>query len=116
MVIGLWNKTRFYCLNHKNPVPLITGIGTHPVYVCAESLPKSEENPDGYTTLPCGCKITYNDAVNLVDKLSTQIETNVFDRAESNYTGMRFSYRKVNAKVIKHTDKHIDIGILPGVQ
>ena len=116
MVKGVWGRLRFFCVDHEKPLPMIEYTNPHgfAAYVCPHYLPKDEENPTGYDNSAgekqCKSTVNINDAVKIGEIISKEYEESGV-RDEINLRGMRFKVRKIEYTVIKHTDKHIDIGV-----
>ncbi len=112
MVKNLFSYINIYCTGHKDPILMIPD-GNHPRYICPKCYPVSEENPNGYTDFKCDNVISFENYIKLVEKFEDIVKSDAEDRDEVNYKGMRIVYKGVKGTVLKHTDKHIDIGISP---
>ena len=110
MVKNIGSHIRFYCMEHKTPVPFVED-GNHPQFICAHHFRKDEEHPDGYEEEKCDEVLRFTDYEKIVGKIEERIEKDSVERVEANYKGLRFSYKTLKAVVIKHSEKHIDVGI-----
>lgn len=112
MVKNIGSYIRIYCMEHDKPVPYI-GVDNHPWFACGRTYRKDDEHEDGYEEPGQKCVniLRYNDYVKIVDRISEIVEGDTVDKAEAHYKGLRFVYKNIEVVVLKHTDKHIDLGI-----
>ena len=110
MVKNIGSYIRIFCMEHKEPVPFVA-VKNHPQYVCARYYKKDDEHPDGYEDVRCENLLRYDDYIKIIEKISAIVESDSADKTEAHYKGMKFTYKNMELTVIKHTDKHIDLGV-----
>ena len=114
MITNIWQKITFYCLNHDEPIPMVVQQGESAFYACPQYFLFSDEHPDGHMPGDRAChnRISFRDAEGVVSALTAQIEADMDDDIFADYTGLRVTYRHIQATVIKYGSRSIKIGVI----
>ena len=118
MLINIWNKITVYCLNHKEPVPMVIMSNTKliktPFYTCSTTIEGEgvDAKFDGNAGLNCANRMNLDDYQNMVLKFINMIEkeppTTNFENFSFYYKGAR---QKLYVQVLKFNDKEIRLGV-----
>lgn len=105
-------EIKFFCLNHKNPIPLQIQVGTSQFYACPKYF---KENRDADERM-CVNRMTLIDAGGIIDALCKKMDAIDPITEQMDFSNYIFSYRgsrsKIKVKVIKFTAKEVHLGIL----
>ena len=115
MIKNIWDTVEFVCLEHDPPVPLyVYEYSVTPFYACPKYMLKDEAHPNGHEKdeKACANRISFNDAMKIVEKMSAEIEAMGIGGFNSDHTGMRIKYKTIDAEVLLFTDEKVVIGVI----
>lgn len=110
MIKNLWNKISIFCIHgHEEPIPMKIQQGpSSPFYACPKYFEQNREPGER----PCGNRLNFIDAENLVAEFSRRVEEDIANGGMTDYTNMEFDYKLIHVKVLKYSEKEIKLGIL----
>ena len=107
MILNFWenDKIGFYCMNHDEPVYMTVAEGESQFFACPRYFAMDAKHPDGRGPYEPQClnRISFNDAVKIVEMLSKRVEADVYDFCIADYTGMKLSYRGIEVTVLEYS-------------
>lgn len=115
MINNIWNIISFYCNCHDTPIRMIDTKGpTSTFFSCPKYKLKDEDHPDGHEKgeRSCANRLNYGDALELVTKLSNDIQESLFSGEYCDFTNHQLHHKQIDAKIITYNDDQIEIGII----
>ena len=109
MIKNLWNTTEVVCGCHGEVRPTMTLKTGHRsmFYSCPKYYPEGREPGE----LACVNHLSTDDFQRVLDKLSSEIEKNLVFGQSMSLTGLRFTIKTIDIKVVSHSDDKIVIEV-----
>ena len=102
LIKNLWKITVFYCGNHESPIKMDILQGPHSAfYRCPEYVLKYAKKKG------CPNRISPEEAEGILCMLSERIQKEALDGKELNLTGILFTYKNIDCKVIYYAEDRI---------
>ena len=113
LMLGIWNKVKIYCMNHKEPIEMEVVKNTEqiksPFYGCTQAFPEKINPEEG----PCPNRLNLDDYQGIVMKFCDAVAE--FGPA-ADLTNYSFEYRggrqRTKVKCLKYRDDEIILGVL----
>lgn len=114
MLKNLWSRIELVCTNHETPVPMyVYEYAKTPFYACPKYMAKDDAHPNGHEPDERGCanRVSFEDFRHLVEKLGERISADEEIGEFADYTGMRFSWKTLDAVVVSYSTDKIVLGV-----
>ena len=114
MIKNLWKNTKFYCGVHSTPVEFQYQHGNvlNPNATMFYSCPKYYPDNRDATERACTNKLSFDDAEQIIRKLSDKIEEDEANGVLFNYTNYSFKHKTIEVKVLSYSDSKIKLSII----
>ena len=115
MIRNIWKMVQLQCGNHKKPIPFYVYEGSNtPFYACPKYMLKDDNHPDGHEKDEPGCsnRVSFDVARHFVEKISDILQEDIDNDTITDLTGLKMSYRGVDAQVTYQSDSKIILSVV----
>ena len=117
MITNFGLNSSFYCLNgHEQPLAMTIKEGNNQFYACCKYMVKDDKHPDGYDRdlgeVMCTNRLSFDDAGDIIMKFSEIYSDSILNGEMRDWTGYKFKVKRIDVKVLRFTEKHIDFGVV----
>ena len=111
MILGIWKNIKMYCPNHEQPIEFVPREGETTFYGCPKYFKQDEKHPDGWDENDHMClnRLNFNDAQDIVAKLSETIEGSLVSGEMIDFTNYTFDFKYYTVRVLKYSPKDMEI-------
>lgn len=113
--MGIWKNIKLYCPNHDDPIEFVPREGVTTFYGCPKYFKKDEKHPNGWDEFERACpnRLNFDDAQDIVVKLSDILEESFVSGEITDFTNLVFKHKYYTVKVLKYSlkDMSIDLGV-----
>jgi hypothetical protein len=109
MIKNFWKMTKFYCLNHPEPILMEYRQGPKELFYACEKYYPDKRTPDERA---CANNMYTQIAEVAIDYFSNKIEEALIKDERINLTNEKFVYKNVEFVVLKHSEEEFNVGTI----